>query len=153
MTKKDLPADLANRLHTTAIHLLRGLRDIDEQAGISARRLSALSVIVYAGPITLTDLAAAEQVSLPTTSRMMKDMEADELIERIPDPADKRSVRVQATAKGQALFDEARRRRIESISNRIQSLPDEQMKVLKEATTLLERIILPPNHPHRNEDW
>jgi DNA-binding MarR family transcriptional regulator len=153
VTKKNRPTDLANRLHTAAIHLLRGLRDVDEQAGISARRLSALSVIVFAGPISLTDLAAAEQVSLPTTSRMMKDMEADNLIERIPDPADKRSVRIQATTKGLSLFEEARQRRIKSISDRVQTLTNEQIALLEEATTLLEKITLPPNHPNRNENW
>ena len=153
MTKNNRPSDLANRLHTTSIHLLRGLRDVDEQAGISARRLSALSVIVFAAPITLTDLAAAEQVSLPTTSRMMKDMEADGLVERVPDPDDKRSVRIQATPKGQALFDDARQRRVESIAERIQSLTAEQLALLEEAASLLEKITLPPNHPHRSEDW
>ena len=53
---------MADRLHSAAIHLLRRLRVEDEALGISAPRLSALSVLVFAGPRRVGELAEAEQV-------------------------------------------------------------------------------------------
>ena len=44
---------IADRLHSAAIHLLRRLRREDATSGLSAPRLSALSVIVFGGPLTL----------------------------------------------------------------------------------------------------
>ena len=49
---------LADRWHSLAIHLLRRLRREDLKAGLTGPRLSALSVIVFGGPITLGELAA-----------------------------------------------------------------------------------------------
>jgi len=53
-------AALADRLHSLAIHLLRRVKRGDDAAGLSAPRLSALSVVIYRGPISLTELAKAE---------------------------------------------------------------------------------------------
>jgi len=54
----DTALELADRLHSAAIHLLRRLRRQDDASGLPAPQLSALSVIVFGGPITLGDLAA-----------------------------------------------------------------------------------------------
>ena len=64
---------VADRLHSAAIHLLRRLRVEDEALGISAPRLSALSVLVFAGPRRVGELAEAEQVEPPT--RLVDGME------------------------------------------------------------------------------
>src|SRR5262249_22209397 len=74
-------AELADRLHSAAIHLLRRLRRTDPQTGISAAQLSALSVLM-GGPRTISELAAAEQVQPPTMSRLVREMEAAGLVER-----------------------------------------------------------------------
>jgi hypothetical protein len=47
------PENLAELLHSTAIRLLRAVRRVDESSGLTAPRLSALSVIVFNGAITL----------------------------------------------------------------------------------------------------
>ena len=41
------PQQIADQIHTIAIHLLRKLRREDESSGLNAPRLSALSVIVF----------------------------------------------------------------------------------------------------------
>ena len=64
--------DVAARLHSASIRLLRTLRREDDGSGLSAPRLSALSVIVFAGPLSLAELAAAEQVTPPTMSRIVE---------------------------------------------------------------------------------
>ncbi|HXX01836.1 MAG TPA: hypothetical protein VEJ00_11510, partial [Candidatus Acidoferrales bacterium] len=62
---------LADRLHSVAIHLLRRVRKQDVETGEGPARLSALSVLVFGGPKTLGELAAAEQVKPPTMSRIV----------------------------------------------------------------------------------
>src|SRR5437868_11146979 len=89
---------VADRLHSAAIHLLRRLRAADAASGLTASRLSALSVVVFGGPQTITALAAAEQVRLPTMTRLVQGLERDGLVTRAPDPRDRRRVVVRATA-------------------------------------------------------
>ena len=82
----DAAVQVADRLHSAAIHLLRSLRREDDAVGLSAPRLSALSVVVFAGPITLGALAAAEQVRPPTMTRLVQALEAEGLVERLAAP-------------------------------------------------------------------
>ena len=58
------------------------LRAEDDASGLSAPRLSALSVVVFAGPISLGGLAKAEQVRPPTISRLVNALEAEGLFEQ-----------------------------------------------------------------------
>jgi DNA-binding MarR family transcriptional regulator len=84
--------DIAARLHSSAFRLLRSLRREDDGSGLSAPRLSALSVIVFAGPMSLAELAAAEQVKPPTMSRIVDALVERGLVTRIAKPGDRRSV-------------------------------------------------------------
>src|SRR5829696_8005325 len=108
--------DLADRLHSAAIHLLRRLRREDDASGLGAPRLSALSVIVFGGPITIGALAQAEQVRVPTMSRLVAALESQGLGRRVPDASDRRVVRVETTTAGQALLHAGRKRRVAALT-------------------------------------
>jgi DNA-binding MarR family transcriptional regulator len=131
---------VADRLHSAAIHLLRRLRRQDDAGGLSAPRLSALSVVVAVGPIAVGELAAAEQVRVPTISRLVDALEEDGLVRRVPDPGDRRIVRVEATAAGRALLQAGRRRRIAALAKDIGALSAKDRKALIGAIPLLERL-------------
>ncbi len=131
---------LASRLHSASIRLLRLLRREDEASGITGPRLSALSVVVFSGPLTMAELAASEQVRGPTMTRVVDALVADGLAERIADPADRRIVRVRATEKGRDLLDSGRRRRVEALTARLNRLADSERRALDRAAELLERI-------------
>jgi len=100
-------AEIAAELHSVAIALLRDARREDARLGLTSARLSALSVLAFGGDATLGELAGAEQVSLPTMTRIAAALVAAGLARRSIDPADRRFVRLQITAKGRA-FDAAR---------------------------------------------
>src|SRR5436853_7518519 len=90
-----------DRMHSAAIHLLRRAREVDAKAmGISPARASALSVLVFGGARSLTELAAAEQVTSATMSKLVTAMEGEGLVRRYPDVNDARSSRIEPTAKG-----------------------------------------------------
>jgi len=132
---------VADRLHSTAIHLLRRLRAEDRRTGLSGPRASALSVVVFGGPITLGDLAAAEQVKPPTMTRLVTALEAHGLVKREGDADDARVVRVRATPKGIRLLQEGRARRIARLQAALQELPEADVVELGRATAILGEVL------------
>jgi DNA-binding MarR family transcriptional regulator len=131
----------ADRLHSASIHLLRRVRKEDEASGLSPARLSALSVVVFGGPLALGRLAAAEQVRPPTMTRIVSALEEDGLVRREPAARDRRSVVVAATPKGSRLLQRARRRRIESLVGLLGSLGEREIRTLEDAAAILERAL------------
>lgn len=132
---------LADRWHSLAIHLLRRLRREDVKAGLTGPRLSALSVIVFGGPITLGELAAAEQVKPPTMTRLVRALETEGLVRRQSDPTDGRIVRLRATTKGENLLSAGRTRRVRKLSEPLASLTGEEQATLQNAAEILARVI------------
>lgn len=130
----------ADKLHSVAIHLLRRLRARDRESGIGPAQLSALSVLVFGGPKSLGELAAAEQVRPPTMSRIVSGLERARLVSRHP-TEDGRRVRLVATAKGKRILWAGRKRRIESLTEALSSLSVEEQQILREVTELLQQVI------------
>ena len=133
--------ELADRLHSQAIHLLRRLRREDVKAGLTGPRLSALSVIVFGGPITLGELAAAEQVKPPTMTRLVRALETEGLVRRENDPDDGRIVRLRPTSKGEALLGEGRARRVRRLASALGELSESDRDALKAASEILSRVL------------
>lgn len=136
--------ELANRLHSAAIHLLRRVRREDTATELSGPRLSALSVIVARGTISLGELAAAEQVRPPTMTRLVRALEEEGLVRRERDPDDARAVRLEATPRGRAVFDEGRRRRIARLVAELDAIGTADEMALRQAVDVLERVFGPP---------
>jgi DNA-binding MarR family transcriptional regulator len=138
--KKGEAHRIAERMHSAALRLLRRLRKSDEAMGVSAPKLSALSVLVFGGPQTLKDLAAAEQVRAPTMSRLVAELEADGLATKTEDAKDRRVVRIAATAKGRALLEAGRERRLEVLTAQIDALTRDDRATLQRAAEILVRL-------------
>ncbi len=138
----DLQA-IADRLHSAAIHLLRRLRKQDVAMALSPARSSALSVLVFGGRVTIGQLAAAEQVSTPTITRLVVGMERDGLLKRTGDEHDGRVVWLEATAKGARILKEGRHRRVAALAAELKALPPEEVELLSRATDLLQRLTRP----------
>jgi DNA-binding MarR family transcriptional regulator len=64
---------------------------------ITPARQSLLSVIVFGGPVNVSELARAENVSVPAVTRMLDALEADGLAHREPSEDDRRAVNVLPT--------------------------------------------------------
>lgn len=139
-TSVDRRIAVADRLHSAAIHLLRGVRKEDEAAGIGPARLSALSVLVFAGPVRVTDLARIEQVKPPTMTKIVAGLETAGLVRRRPDAEDARAVRLEATARGARLLQEGRRRRVARLASALETLTADELETLTRATALLDRV-------------
>ena len=132
---------VADRLHAAAIHLLRRLRVQDAATGIGPARLSALSVLVFGGPMSLKDLAAAEQVQPPTMSRIVRGLERAALVHREVVREDRRKIRLRATPKGIRILQQGRRRRITYFAEHLQNLRGEELASLERAADTLHRVL------------
>jgi DNA-binding MarR family transcriptional regulator len=131
-------SEVADRLHSAAIHLLRRAAEEDKATGLSRARLSALSVVVFRGPLTLGELAAAEGVRSATMTGIVNGLEREGLVRRRPHGTDRRAVQVEATAAGRRLLDRARARRLELVTSKLADVSDAELDVLERAADLLE---------------
>jgi DNA-binding MarR family transcriptional regulator len=138
MSRDATPERAADLIHSAAIHLLRHVAREDPQSGITAARLSALSVIVYAGPLGLNELAAAEQVRPPTMTRIVHALEDAGLVEK---RRSGRTVALTPTPAGRGLLEQARRRRLALLADRLSTLAPDEVANIAEAAGLIERAI------------
>ena len=134
------PLAVADRLHSTAIHLLRRLRVVDRSSGIGPAQLSALSVLVFGGPRSLGELAAAEQVRPPTMSRVVAGLLRAKLARRHTGE-DRRSILIEATASGTRILTEARKRRVATLAGALRSLSPAELKRLDEFAETIQQVL------------
>jgi DNA-binding MarR family transcriptional regulator len=132
---------LADRLHSTAIHLLRQVRVQDAGAGLAPARLSALSVLVFGGAMALNELARAEQVRPPTMSRIVDALEAAGLARRTANQQDRRAVVIQATEKGAAILWQGRKRRVKFLARHLSRLSDAERKQIENAVKAIQKAM------------
>jgi len=140
-SKSNRHLDAADRFHSAAIHALRHVRREDPSSGLSAARLSALSVLVFGGPRTLGELAAAEHVRPATMTRIVQALEQDGLVRREADPADRRVSRLTATPRGERVMWRGRARRVENLAALLERLDPDEVKRVHEAAELVERAL------------
>jgi DNA-binding MarR family transcriptional regulator len=139
---------IASHLHSAAIHLLRRLRAEDEASGLTPSRLSALSVVVFAGPISMGDLARAEQVRAPTVSRLVRELERDGLVRRKVDTRDARIQWLTATPRGRRVLQAGRARRVSRLAADLRGLSASDRRTLGRAAHILERLTQPAPRTH-----
>lgn len=141
MPQRARARDVADRLHSASIRLLRHVRKEDRALGLGPAMASALSVLVFAGPRSLKELAAAEQVSMPTMSRVVAGLERAGLALRETHPTDRRALRISATRSGRVIMRHGRDRRVRALTDLIAPLGDRKIEELGRLAELLESVV------------
>ena len=141
MVKQLSSVEAADRFHSAAIHALRHVRREDPATGVSPAQLSALSVLVFGGPRTLGELAAAEQVRPATMTRIAQALVEDGYATRKRDPDDGRVVRLTATAKGRRVMRQGRERRVANLARLLGRLSADEVARVHEAAELVEHAL------------
>ena len=131
----------ADRIHSAAIRLLRAARRQDSSSGLGPARLSALSVLVFRGPLSLKALAGAEEVKPPTMSRIVGALVEAGLARRSESSLDGRALRIEATARGRRVFRRARERRVAYVAEILRAAEVHELKVLLEAAEIIEGAV------------
>jgi DNA-binding MarR family transcriptional regulator len=130
----------AERLHSAAIHLLRGVRKVDAAMGLGPAKSSALSVLVFGGPRSPGELAAAEGVKPPSMTRVVQELEAEGLVRRRVNERDRRAVRLEATAKADRILKEGRARRAALLAEWLGQLDDRAFAKIEAVLPVLEEM-------------
>ena len=138
----DETAALALALNRVTTHLGRRLRRVDDRQTIGRARLSALSVLVFGGGRTMSELADDEGVTAATMHHVVAGLLRSGLAHKTADPTDRRKHRIEASAKGRRLMMDARAARLAMIEEGIAPLTAEERKCLSRALGLLARFEL-----------
>ena len=132
---------LADALHSAAIHLLRRVRKEDRASAVGPAQLSALSVLVFGGRMSLGDLSAAEQVRAPTMVRIVQALGRQGLVTTRADKQDRRRLVISATSRGRELMLQARERRVRALAELIAGISQPQQEQLREAVEILRELL------------
>ena len=133
--------ETANALHSAALRLLRRARTADVSMDLDGPRASALSVLVFTGPLPIGRLAALEQVSPPAITKTVAALEAAGLAERLPSASDRRVVMVRATSKGRTLLERGRAARVRVVADLLAEMSEREQQALRRAADLIARIL------------
>lgn len=134
--------EAADRIHSAAIHLVRRVREVDAKAmGLSPARASALSVLVFGGARSLTELADAERVTPATMSKLVTGLEGAGLVRRYPDVDDARAIRIESTAKARRILERGRASRLDLLERLLSEATDEEIEAVSVAAEAVERAL------------
>jgi DNA-binding MarR family transcriptional regulator len=135
---------VADAVHSSSLRLLRLLRLQDAASGIGPARLSALSILVFAGPCSLKQLAAYEQVKPPTMSRIVEGLRRTGLVKLTSAPDDRRRMTIEATDRGEKVMWEGRRRRVVYLSEMLDECTDSEINTLEQSAAVIFRLLTQP---------
>jgi DNA-binding MarR family transcriptional regulator len=127
----------SERLYLVVQHLGRRLRDVDLEMGISPARFAVLAHLAFHGANNVGELAVLERVSRPAMTRLVRDMEKDGLVRRLPDSTDGRGVIVSLTAKGRSVLERVRNRKVALIEKELAPMDDAARQAVKIAVAAL----------------
>jgi DNA-binding MarR family transcriptional regulator len=136
-TEIDL-APLAADLRTVVGQLIRRLRA--ERTILSLNQAAVLGRLDRCGDQSVSDLAAAERVRPQSMAQTVGDLEADGLIERSPDPSDRRRALVRLTATGRERIEADRAVREGWLVKALEALPEDERETVVEAVAILRRL-------------
>lgn len=134
------PEALAGHLRLTVARLARRLRQ-EAGSGLGPTLTAALATVDHWGPLTPSQLAERERIQRPSATRIVGRLEQDGYVVRHPDPADRRSCRVEVTPAGHAHLEDARSRKTAFLAERIAALAADERAVLDRAARLLDGLL------------
>ena len=133
-------ADVAGHLRLVVARTARRLRQ-EAGADLSPSLISALASIDRHGPLTPSELAGHERVQRPTATRVLARLEELGLVDRAPDPADRRSSLISVSAGGRTLLRRQRSRKNQFLARRLATLEPDEVATLDRAAAILERLL------------
>jgi len=125
------------------IYLSRALSeyfDYLKTTGISMQQAFALTIIHYNEPCKISDICEHMMVSAPAVSQMADRLEMANLVQRIPEPGDRRVRNVVLTKQGRDFIRESIKARQNWVNKIPIELSDEQFDQISHALQILVSI-------------
>jgi DNA-binding MarR family transcriptional regulator len=127
---------LGEALYTLAAGVIRR-----RSRTLSLTALSTLSTLEQTGPRRLTDLAVTEEITQPSMTSLVTQLEQLGFAERRRDAADARVVLVAITRGGRQFMRERRRAGAQTLTELIDKLDEHDVAELHEALPALRRLL------------
>jgi DNA-binding MarR family transcriptional regulator len=127
---------LGEALYTLAAGVIRR-----RSRTLSLTALSTLSTLERSGPWRLTDLAAAEEITQPSMTSLVTQLEQLGLAERRRDTSDARVVLVSITRTGRQQTRKRRQAGAEALTELIDKLDEQDAATLTAALPALLRLV------------
>ena len=134
-TRQDATVEILLDLSRLIRSLARATGAVDD--AMTATQRIALFELGDAEPLRLNDLADRMGVSAPTASRSVDALHELGLVERVPDPRDRRALRIDLTPSGRKLLEERKARAQAAFEPAVAALSDAERETLSE---LLRRM-------------
>jgi MarR family 2-MHQ and catechol resistance regulon transcriptional repressor len=105
--------------------------------GLTPTQLGVLEALLHKGAMTHRELGRKGLISAGNVSDVVDKLARRDLVARVPDPADRRAVRVELTGPGRALIEDLFPRHAADIARAMAALSTEE---LRELGALLRRL-------------
>jgi DNA-binding MarR family transcriptional regulator len=135
------PLVIANRLRPALLKLARELRRESHALGVTGGQVSLLFQISRHRGIGGRDLAALERMSPAAMSGYVDRLERAGLVQRTPDPNDRRRHGLSVTAEAERVLRSVRSRRTAWLAARLERLSPEQLEAVDAAVEPLLALI------------
>jgi DNA-binding MarR family transcriptional regulator len=135
-TQTDI-APIAADLRVVLGQLIRRLRS---ENLFPITQTSVLGRLDREGPCSVSDLAASQRVRPQSMAQTVGDLEADGMVERSPDPDDRRRALVRTTAAGRARIEADRRAREGWLVKALEALPEADRATIERSIEILGRL-------------
>jgi DNA-binding MarR family transcriptional regulator len=145
-TSREADARLVDAAATLRLAIVRTARRLRQEAAGGGTELTptaaaALATVERHGPLTPSELAEIERIKRPTATRILRVLGEAGLVDRAPDPDDRRSSLVSVNAAGRERLRRLRGRKNAYLARRMRDLPDADIATLDRAAQILERIL------------
>lgn len=142
MNEEPDPSAVAATLLASVSVLLRRVRQVPTEGGLTMPERTALSSLDRSGPTTSAALAREVQITAQAMGATVSALRARGLVERRPDPDDGRRVVLTVTEAGRQALKDKRNARTELVAQALTSgaFTPTELKQLTAAATLLERL-------------
>ena len=130
----------AARLRRAVTRLNRRLR-ASSLGGVTPAQASLLALVDSLDNPSLGDLAAAEQIQPPSVTRLIRSMEAQDLVVCTTDAEDRRCTRVRLTSRGKREITAIRQRKTAFLERRLRSLSAADRARAVELASFLELLL------------
>ena len=135
-----MDSDTVIRLRRVVLKLARQLNAASREEGLTPTQASVLGITSVRGPLSLAELTELEGINPTMLSRVIGKLDEHGLIKRLRDPDDFRAARVEATGKGQSMYQRIAAQRSAVISESVAGLPAGQQAALVAALPALENL-------------
>ncbi|MDI3339628.1 MAG: MarR family transcriptional regulator [Sphaerobacter sp.] len=127
-----------HRRITRALHWMAApvWRDLD----LTMAQMKILVTLAHEGPASISEIAAAQRISLPTASHLVLRLVEADLVIRAEDPTDRRRMVARLSPQGEELVARLRQGGCEQLRAWLEQLSDEDVAALLQGLTALAAV-------------